>query len=112
MAGRDGAGPDWEEAQAAIRELKHLEQQEAAAHARRYRRGEVLTPVAWYEVDARANYRPDDAWAWGRLTATPEGVHYISHQLDKGGPRLVVSPDIAPWIQYSTIAPGDKYGQQ
>ncbi|MCS7068245.1 MAG: hypothetical protein NZN28_06395 [Meiothermus sp.] len=48
-------------------------------------------------------------WAWGRLTADPEGVHYISHQVDKGGPRLVVSPDIAPWIQYSTIAPGDKY---
>ncbi len=41
------------------------------------------------------------------LTATPEGVHYVSHDLSKPGPRLVMTPDIAPWIQYSQVAADD-----
>ena len=71
--------------------------------------GRKLAPLGWYEPDTRGNYDVGEGWQWGRLTTTPNGIHYISHDTSKPGPRILVDPDIAQWIGYSEVAGDDTY---
>lgn len=89
--------------------LEKLQNQEAQLHRESWQMGDKIAPIGWYEPDVRGNYEVGEGWQWGRLTATPEGVHYISHDTGKPGPRILVDPDIARWIGYSEVAEDDVY---
>ncbi|WP_018465315.1 hypothetical protein [Calidithermus timidus] len=101
--------PEFEEYQKAQRNLLEVQREEADEHRAAWERGEKITPIARYEPDARTNYEVGEGWRWGRLSTTENGIHYISHDTSQPGPRILVDPDIAQWIDYSSVPEDDVY---
>ncbi|PZA06495.1 MULTISPECIES: hypothetical protein [unclassified Meiothermus] len=107
--GQTPPGRKGEKYRKALKELQSLQSEEAALHREAYERGEKLSSMAWYEPDTRGNYAPGEGWNWGRLTATENGIHYISSDLDEPGPQIVVGPAVSQWIGYSRVGAEDIY---
>jgi hypothetical protein len=89
--------------------LLENQNRENQAHREAYEQGRKLAPLGWYEPDTRTNYDVTSAWAEGRLSTTENGIHYVSYDTSKPGPKIRVDPFISQWIEYSQVPDDDVY---